>query len=64
MDGGNLRYRSMQSVRSYIRVQGIPGAIIDAVLNATIASLDNRRMAFAPVDQDSSIVFCTAIIIA
>jgi YD repeat-containing protein len=38
----------MQSVRSYIRTQGMACAVINALLNPAIAWLGNRQMAFVP----------------
>jgi hypothetical protein len=51
----------MQSVRSYIRAQGVNCAVINAVLNPAIAWLGNRRMAFVPLSGDNSIIVDTAV---
>jgi hypothetical protein len=50
-----------QSVRSYIRSQGVACAVINAVLNPAIAWLGNRQMAFVPLSGDNSIVVDTAV---
>ena len=51
----------MQSVRSYIRAQGVASAVINAVLNPAIAWLANRRMAFVPLSGGNSIIVDTVV---
>jgi hypothetical protein len=60
-DGFNLRGKMMQSVRSYIRAQGVACAVINAMLNPAITWLGNRRMAFVPLSGDNSIIVDTAV---
>jgi hypothetical protein len=54
-----------QSVKSYIRTQGINAAIINAVLNPVLnpvlAWLGNRKMEFMPLSGGHSIVIDTAV---
>jgi hypothetical protein len=51
----------MPPVRSYIHAQGVGCAVINAVLNAAISWLGNRRMAFVPLSGDNSIIVDTAV---
>jgi multidrug efflux pump subunit AcrB len=51
----------MQPVRSYIHAQGMACAVINAVLNPTIAWLGNRRMAFVPLSGGNGITVDTAV---
>ena len=50
-----------QSVKAYIRAQGIIAAIINAVLNPALAWLCNRKMEFVPLSGGHSIVVDTAV---
>jgi len=51
----------LQSVKIYIRTQGITAAIINAVLNPVLAWLVNRKMEFIPLSGGHSIVTDTAV---